>query len=193
MKIYKIFLYALLSLILLVLVVAALVPDNITITTNITIYAKPEKIYNNVASLKKWKHWSPFEHDSTMVDSFSGPTSGVGATRTWKGKVIGTGKMTVEEATPYSRLTNQLDFNGKGNATGTWTFTPIDTTNTRVTWSTHIGGFKYPFERLIGTILDRMMMPMFEQGLKDLKTYVETGKSVSIRQDTVNRNIKVHE
>ena len=193
MKIYKIILYAILSLILLVLVVAALVPDNITITTNITIHSKPEKIYNNVASLKQWKHWSPFEHDSTMVDSFSGPNSGIGAARAWKGAVVGTGKMTVEEATPYSHITNQLDFDGKGNATGTWTFTPMDTTNTKVTWSTHIGGLKYPFERLIGTVLDPMMKPMFEQGLQDLKTYIETGKSVYTRQDTVNHNKLTHE
>ena len=193
MRSLKIIFYALIGIILLLLVIAALVPDNITITTNTTIKAKPEKIYHNIASLKLWKQWSPFEHDSTMVDSFSGPNSGVGATRTWEGKLIGTGKMTVEEATPYAHLTNQLDFNGKGNATGTWTFTPLDTTNTKVTWSTHIGGLKYPFERLLGVVLDPMMKPMFEQGLKDLKTYVETGKSVSIRQDTVNHNKKTNE
>jgi len=193
MKIYKIILYTLLSLILLALVVAALLPNSITITTTINIDSKPENVYSNVASLKKWKNWSPFEHDSTMTDSFFGPDSGVGAGRSWEGKVIGKGKMSIKEAKPFSYIKNQLDFGTKGNATGTWTFTPIDTTNTKVTWSTFIGGLKYPFERLMGPVLKSMMKPMFDKGLKDLKTYIETGKSVSISEDTVNQSKLPHE
>ena len=176
MKSLKIFLFIIVGIIIIVLLAAAFAPDNVTITTNITIDAKPEQVYNNVVSLKNWKHWSPFEHDSTMTDTFSGPESGVGSTREWKGNAIGEGKMTVMEATEYTHIKNNLDFGTKGGATGTWTFNPVDSTKTHVTWSTHITGLKFPFERLMGLILEPMMKPMFDDGLKDLKEYTETGK-----------------
>ncbi|RLD87752.1 MAG: hypothetical protein DRJ09_09675 [Bacteroidetes bacterium] len=54
----------------------------------------------------------------------------------------------------FSYIKNQLDFDAKGNATGTWTFTLIDTTKTMATWSTHIDGLKYPFDRIIDRVLD---------------------------------------
>jgi ribosome-associated toxin RatA of RatAB toxin-antitoxin module len=176
MKSLKIFLFIIVGIIILVLLAATFAPNNVTITTSITIDAKPKQIYNNVVSLKNWKHWSPFEHDSTMTDKFSGPESGVGSTREWKGKAIGEGKMTVIEATEYTHIKNNLDFGTKGGATGTWTFNQADSTKTHVTWSTHITGLKFPFERLMGLILEPMMKPMFDDGLKDLKEYTETGK-----------------
>ncbi len=190
MKIYKIILYALFSLVVVLLVVAALLPDNITITTTTNINSNPEYIYSQVVSLKKWKNWSPFEHDSTMVDSFFGPDSGVGAGRSWEGKVIGKGKMTIDEARPYSYIKNRLDYGTRGKATGTWTFTPIETTKTAVRWSTQIGGLKFPFERWMGLLVKPMMQPMFKEGLESLKYYIETSKSVSVYPDSLNQNSK---
>ncbi len=193
MKFLKIIFYLLIGIILLLLVIAALVPDNITITTGTTIDAPSEKVYNNVVSLKNWKNWSPFEHDSTMTDTFSGPDSGVGATRIWKGKTIGEGKMTIVKAIPFTLIKNQLDFGPKGNATGTWTFSAVDSTHTKVTWSTHISGFSYPFERLLGTVLSPIMKPMFENGLADLKEYTETGKVTVKQPDSLNQTTSKHE
>ena len=176
MKAIKILFFVLLGIITLVLLSAAFAPDSVTITTEITINAKPESVFNNVASLKNWKNWSPFEHDSTIVDTFSGADTGVGSTRKWKGEIIGEGKMTVLEANKFTHIKNNLDFGTKGGATGTWTFNQADSTKTHVTWSTHITGLKFPFERLMGLILEPMMKPMFDDGLKDLKEYTETGK-----------------
>ena len=189
MKSIKILFFILLGIITLVLLAAALAPDNVTITSQITINSKPEKVFNNIVSLKNWKNWSPFEHDSTMTDTFSGPESGVGATREWKGKKVGDGKMTIIEARKYSRIKNNLDFGIKGGATGTWTFFPVDSTKTHVKWSTHITGLKFPFERLMGLVLEPMMRPMFEDGLSDLKEYTETGK-VSEKKPTEEKSKK---
>ncbi len=176
MKFFKILFVILTSVVVIVLVVAAFLPDNITITSSVEIKAPAAKVYGNVVSLKNWKNWSPFEHDSTMTDSFSGPDSGVGATREWKGKLIGEGKMTIVEAEPNTLIKNKLDFGPKGGAVGTWTFVASDSTLTQVTWSTNITGLRYPLERLLGVAIRSMMKPMFENGLKDLKEYTETGK-----------------
>ncbi len=191
MKSLKVFFFILTGIIAVVLIIAAFIPDNITITTETTIYAKPEKVFNNVVSLKKWKNWSPFEHDSTMVDSFSGPDAGVGATRQWDGKIIGKGKMSVVEAKEFSLIKNKLEYSTKGSATGTWHFSSINATQTRVIWSTHITGLKYPFERLMGLAVKPMMKPMFEDGLADLKEYTETGKVAE--KKPVQQNSKENE
>ncbi len=191
MRSLKILFFILFGIIAVALIAAAFAPDNITIATQTTINAKPEKVFKNVVSLKNWKHWSPFEHDSTMVDTFSGPDSGVGATRQWKGNVIGEGKMTVVEAKEFTMIQNRLDFGAKGGATGTWRFSPIDTAQTNVIWSTHITGLKYPLERLMGLVLEPMMRPMFEDGLADLKEYTETGKVT--QKKPIEQNVKKHE
>jgi len=175
MKSLKIIFFSLLAIIAIVLVAAAFLPDNITITSNIIINTKPEKVYDNVVYLKKWKNWSPFEHDSTMSSKFSGPEAGVGSTREWSGEVIGAGKMTTVAANG-SHIKNRYDFGKKGGATGDWTFTTLDATKTKVIWSTHITGLKYPVERILGIFLNPLMKPMFDNGLKDLKEYTETGK-----------------
>jgi len=141
-----------------------------------------------VVVLKNWKYWSPFEHDSTMADLFTGPDTGVGASRSWNGKVIGKGKISVIEAQPYTHIKNILDFGHKGNTTGNWTFSPEETTKTTVMWSTHIGNLSFPFERLLGKILKPMMKPMFDKGLKDLKKYTETGVSPVLQIDTLVNN-----
>ncbi len=193
MKILKIIVITLLTLMVLALIAAATAPDNITISSNITINAPASKIFRNVIVLKKWKLWSPFEHDSTMTDSFSGPDSGVGASRSWQGKIIGKGKMTIVEAEPYTHIKNHLDFGPKGDATGNWSFIPVDSAKTKVIWSTHIGGLTFPFERLLGKVLEPMMKPMFDKGLEDLKTYLETGKTAIGKADSTLQNIPDNE
>jgi ribosome-associated toxin RatA of RatAB toxin-antitoxin module len=176
MKTLRLIFFILTGIIVLTLVVAAFLPDNITITSSVEINAAPATVYGNVVTLKNWKNWSPFEHDSTMTDRFSGPDSGVGATRQWKGKKMGEGKMTIVEAKPFKLIKNKLDFGPKGGAEGTWKFIPLDSARTKVTWSTHITGLSYPAERLLGAAIRSMMKPMFDNGLKDLKQYTETGK-----------------
>ena len=63
--------------------------------------APPERIYPHIANLHAWGPWSPWEKkDPAMKRTFSGPDSGVGAAYGWEGdKNVGTGKMTILEAT----------------------------------------------------------------------------------------------
>jgi hypothetical protein len=41
----------------------------------------------------------------------------------------------------------------------------------------------------MGPVLKSMMKPMFDKGLKDLKTYIETGKKVHANPNLQNKKV----
>lgn len=163
-------------IILVILAIIAVVPyflaDNVSITEETTIKAKPQLIFRQVNNLANWKAWSPFETDTTMVDTFSGPEQGIGATRTWEGKKAGTGKMTIIENDPYTYIRNKLEFGqDEGGGVGTWNFTP-EKEGTKVTWNIHMLDMGY-FERWFGLFAEAMLRPMMKDGLNKLKEVTE--------------------
>lgn len=72
------------------------------ITRSTTINAPAAEIQPLIADLHEWEHWSPWqEADPNMSQTYSGPSTGVGAHMRWSGnKKAGEGRMTVVTADP---------------------------------------------------------------------------------------------
>lgn len=173
---------AALGLLLAVLVIcAALKPADYLIKRDITINAKPEAIYPYLVNMKTADKWMPWrEIDPQVQSSYSGPDEGVGATSNWNSSgQMGTGKAEVTSATQNQSVKTKITYTKpmEMSQDSEFLLTP-EGENTNMTWS--VAG-KSPFiMRLMCTLMfrnmDQFVGGMFERGLVQLKTMVETQK-----------------
>lgn len=71
------------------------------------VRAPVEFVFAQVAELRAWERWSPWEHlDPALVRSYDGPLRGVGAGATWSGNgQVGSGSMRIRELEEGRRVT----------------------------------------------------------------------------------------
>lgn len=153
------------------LVYVAFLPQVGTITRSAVITATPEAIYPHINSLKKWNDWSPWAKlDPAAKNSFDGPDEGPGAAFTWDGNnEVGSGKMTVLESDPNSRVKIKLEFLKPMPSTSVAEFTlKPEAGGTKVTWS--MSGERPYLQRVMCVLfnVDKMVGEMFEKGLASL-------------------------
>jgi hypothetical protein len=110
-----------------------------------------------------------------MKRTFSGPDSGVGAAYGWEGdKNVGTGKMTILEATPPGKVVIKLEFLKPFEATNTAEFTLQPQGDaTAIHWAMY--GKNNFLSKLVCVFMDmeKMVGPDFEAGLAGLKALAE--------------------
>jgi len=127
MKAIKVLGIIILLLIATLTIIPLFLADNVTISSEKVINAKPATVFQQVNMLKNWKHWSPFEDDSTMIDIYEGPEAGLGAKRIWSGEKAGEGSLTILKSEPYALIQNKLEFGPDGaGGTGTWNLEEIE-------------------------------------------------------------------
>lgn len=146
--------------------------EEAVITSSIKIDAKPSIVFRQVNNLRNWANWSPFEDDSTIVNTYDGPKTGTGSNRQWIGDVTGEGNMTILESEAYTHIKNKLEFGPDSGATGNWVFADSDE-GVNVSWTITISSLSYPFERLMIPVIEWMMSDMLAKGLQSLKAYSE--------------------
>lgn len=161
-----------LVIVIIALVVPYFLPDSASTSDELQINATPQVIFRQVNNYNNWKAWSPFEADPTMVDTFSGPEQGVGATRAWVGDDAGTGSMTILESDSYKYISNNLEFGPDGGGgVGAWNFN-VTEEGTMVVWSIRITKLGY-FKRWFGLLMNFTIKPMMTEGLNSLKELTE--------------------
>lgn len=176
MKILKIAGLVVGGLVLLFLLVAAILPSRYRVERSVEIARPAENIFPLVVELPNWPQWDPFtEQDSDAISSFSGTAGTVGAKWNWKGQVIGTGSLTVQEIDPNQSIRSKMVSVAPQPwvATDRWTFVPTST-GTKVVWAIE-GNLGYPVERFFGLFMERMLGPTCEKGLANLKKLSESG------------------
>ena len=172
MKALKLTLIIMMTLMVLFLIVPLFLPAEAGATGQIVINEPVEKIYEQVNRLQNWEQWSPFETDSTMVNTYTGNERGVGAVRHWKGEKMGEGSITIVKSDSLSSIETQLNFGPQGQGKGQWQFESKNG-HTRVQWHLQIDRLKYPFGKWLGLVMPGMMQQMINQGLKQLKVFCE--------------------
>lgn len=172
MRALKVIILIIVAIVVLLLIIGLFLPKNVHIEGTTTINAPAKIIFNQVNHLQNWANWSPFrEEDPDMIESYEGPSEGVGAIYKWTMQGD-TGKLTIMESVPYEKIVNDLNFYERGGATGTWTFEETDE-GTKVVWSMDIKDLSYPVEVYYGILMDMAMKPYFDKGLSNLKEYCE--------------------
>ena len=176
MKLLKRLLLGIGILLALLAIVGLFLPDRYHVERSIVVNAPPEAVFTKVNTLKTWPEWTAWTKAKypDMEVKFSGPDAGVGSVYQWSGKSSGIGSLKISAMEPAKRVIYDLDFeNGKYLSVGSIMLTP-EGTATKVTWVDEgaLGG--NPINRWFGLMMDSMMGPDFETGLKNLKQQSES-------------------
>lgn len=172
MKILKILVITLVVLIAAVALIGFLLPKQYTVTRSQVIAAPAEVVFEQVNDLKKNEAWSPWK-DPTMKITYTEVTVGQGAKSSWTSDDMGNGSQSITSSTPSSAIHTHLDFGEMGTAEVQWTFA-AEGEGTKVTQEMTGEMGANPMKRYFGLMMDKMIGPMFEQGLASLKTVSET-------------------
>jgi uncharacterized protein YndB with AHSA1/START domain len=174
MKILKWTLASLLGLIIIVLAIAILRPNEYAVSRTITINAPAEKIYALVADPKEWKKWSVWnQRDPAMQMTYSGPASGAGAGWDWQSKSEGNGGMKFTAAIAHQKIDYELHFEGMGKPSSGALLFEAQAAATKVTWSMHGTSEGNLMMKLFAPFMDKMVGPDFQAGLDNLKKLAE--------------------
>ena len=176
MKILKWVFVSLFALLIVILAIALMLPNEYAVSRTVTINAPAEKIYGLVADPKEWKKWSVWnQRDPAMQMSYSGPTSGAGAGWDWQSKSQGNGGMKFTAAIENQKINYELHFEGMGKpSSGTLLF-EAQAGATKVTWSMQGTSEGNLMMKLFAPFMDKMVGPDFQAGLDNLKKLAEQG------------------
>jgi hypothetical protein len=159
-----------------VLILAAMKPDQFRVQRSAAIKAPPDKIFPLINDFKAWPAWSPYETKDPAMNRTYGPTtSGKDATYAWDGNGnVGAGNMLITDAPAPAKLALDLNMTRPITAHNKVEFTLVpagDTTT--VTWAMR-GDTPY-FAKIIHVFLDmdKMVGGDFETGLAKLKAAAE--------------------
>lgn len=159
-----------------VLILAAMKPDQFRVQRTAAIKAPPEKIFPLINDFRAWTAWSPYENkDPAMQRTYGATTSGKGASYAWEGNgQVGAGNMLITDAPSPSKVALDLNMTKPLSASNKveFTLTPAGDTTT-VTWAMH-GNTPY-FAKIIHVFfnMDKMVGGDFESGLAKLKAAAE--------------------
>lgn len=159
----------------LLLLVSFLLPSKYRVERSLMVRGTPEAVFTNINTLKHWPEWTAWTTSKypDMQISFSGPESGVGATYAWDGKSTGHGMLKLLRSEPQKGVGYELQFDhGRYVSQG-----GIDIEKAgeglRVLWFNEGNLGWNPVSRYFGLLMDRMIGPDFEEGLRNLQKRAE--------------------
>ncbi|WP_298445576.1 SRPBCC family protein [uncultured Ferrimonas sp.] len=164
----------LLALLLTIVAMGLLLPNDFVVQRQIQIAATPAQIHPLVDDLNQWPQWSPWlQQDPSVIITVGQPSAGVGANQRWQDN-SGGGHLVITASSPETGVQYNAFFDGAEHANpASITFTEQDNGSTKVHWHMR-GAFSMP---IIGPYMaiaaDSMIGPTFEQGLSRLKLVAE--------------------
>lgn len=184
MKILKKVLLVLVILVGLILVIGLLAPREVKMERSTTIDASPSSVYEEISSLKKSNKWSPWfkiDPEGTTYN-FSGPDQGVGNKMEWSSEHpdVGSGSQEIVEAVDSKKIRTELYFGGFDEPAYADFILTEDGTGTNVSWTFEgdMGG--NPVNKIFGLMMDSFLGPVYEEGLANLKSRVESKPVFSV-------------
>ncbi len=177
MKFLKILGILALVAVALFLVVPFFLPKSSMVEKSIIVAVAPKIAYDKVADFRTWNTWDPFSAaDPESKLTFTGKDKTVGFARSWDGKKIGSGTMTIAALEDSKKIVTKLQFGKEaGTPEASFTFEPVKE-GTKVTWGYKQENLKYPNEQWMGLMMGPMLGGAFDKGLVNLKKVLETKK-----------------
>ena len=122
------------GLFLVLILIGLLLPSHARIERATAIDAHPATVFALLNDSRQVNKWAPVtEDDPNARLDFSGPFSGVGATMTWHGQIIGRGRQTIVESEPYERIVSEVEADNGRRSTNLLSLDAEDG-GTRVSW-----------------------------------------------------------
>lgn len=184
MKYLKILLAIVAALILAVMVYALTLPSDIAIERSIKINVPQTFAYDYLYNLKNWEEWTVWkEYDSTLVYTYDGKTEGKGAKQTWNGDHTKPASLTFIGVKPPEKIDFELTWNdGETSFSGFIKSKRIEEESTEIKWVHYKNIGWNPFMKLLGSMLENVMGPNFENSLNNLKKKLEHKYNVETKK-----------
>ena len=174
MKALKIIGITLLVIILIIVGYGMTLSGEAHLERSIVINAPVEKVFKEVNTFRTIASWSPWAKlDPEMTTEFSGSSSGVGAKYAWESEVqeVGVGSQEILESRKNEYVKNKMEFGIDGDFYAEFMLEPVEA-GTNLTWS-YNGKVESLFWKLLLSGIEGQLGPMYEEGLVNLKTFVE--------------------
>jgi effector-binding domain-containing protein len=174
MKALKIIGIILLVIILIIVGYGMTLSGEAHLERSIVINAPVEKVFKEVNSFNTITAWSPWTKlDPEMTTEYSGAAAGVGAKYSWASEVqeVGVGSQEILESRKNEYVKNKMDFGIDGDFYAEFILEPVEA-GTNVTWS-YSGKVESLFWKLLLLGVEGQLGPMYEEGLVNLKAFVE--------------------
>lgn len=175
MKALKILAIIIVAIIAIVALTIVFLPSHAHMERSIVINSAPGPVFQELSSFENFNKWSPWAKiDPGTQYQFTGPGSGIGAGMSWESDhdQVGSGTQKIVEAEENKRVKYEMTFGGfEGKSYAEFILTP-EGEGTKVTW-TYDGEMK-GFMKLFGIMMDSMLGPMYDEGLRSLKQLVES-------------------
>jgi hypothetical protein len=176
MKIVKILVIVVVSLLVLFYAVGFFLPKHCHIERSVTIKTTEAELFNELNSFKNFDKWSPWAKKDTKAKYwYSGPAEGVGNRMDWKGdpNSVGSGFQKILESKPNSFINIQLVFDQMVNANANYKIENTSNGLVKLTW-----GFDEDMEstmdRYMGVMMESFLGADYEAGVQNLKKYIES-------------------
>lgn len=192
MRFIKRLLQSLITLLILLIGAAFLLPTNVHVERSIVIDRPASEIFAVVNSFKLFNAWSPwFEKDPNAKYQAEGPLSGVGAKISWAGNdQVGSGSQTITEShlkQSDKLVRSALDFGEMGKASADFLLSP-SANGSQVRWTLEMdlplspdkSFLQHLIGRYMGLFMDKMVGPDYEHGLNKLKALLESFPNADI-------------
>jgi len=164
------------ALVLVLVVISFFLPKVAQVERSTVVGADPHTVFPYINNLKTFQRWSPWSDlDPTIDYQFSDPASGVGATMRWSStqEDVGEGSLEIVETIPDEMVRLALDFGSMGTASSYFFIEPVDG-GSEVTWGFETQLSADPVSRYVGLLYDTWLGNVYERGLENLKTLVQT-------------------
>jgi len=178
MKLLKYILTAVVALAVITSIVLYFLPNQYSVSNSIEINQRPDIIYSQLYDFNKWGTWDPWmEADPEAKVTIEGTPGTPGHKMSWDGKKSGVGSMTIISSGVNQFVYSQLNFIKPFKAQAKDMIRlEAEGGMTKVTW-TNTGGLAFPFGRLFGLSVDKMLGADQRKGLDKLKKATEAMKA----------------
>ncbi len=164
----------LLLIITLVIVIPLFLPSNFHVERSVQIERSQDLVFQTAVDMNQRANWDPWiEMDPDAEIKVHMRPEIIGSGYSWKGDIIGEGKITIREFIPNELIKSEIEFIAPQSMKSDviWHFEKAKE-GTFITWAFE-GTLSYPIERWFGLFMDKSMGPQFEKGLSNFKTIVE--------------------
>jgi len=179
MKIIKIFVSIVASLIAIVLLIAAFAPSEYALKKDIIINQNKSAVFDYIKLLKNQNNYSPWaERDPDMKKTYQGTDGTVGFISAWQSdnKTVGKGEQEILTIVGGERIDTELRFYEPFEATDSayMTTESISENETKVVWG-FLGKMPYPMNLMLLMMdMDKEIGGDLAKGLTNLKSILES-------------------
>lgn len=168
------------AIIVIVIALGFVLPDNVTLERETTINAPQEEVFALVSDFNEWNRWSPWATiDPNAEYTLTG--DGVGQRMSWKSDHpdVGNGTQVISAMSAPHNVTTDLDFGDMGQAQATFKLSPAIDDATKVVWTFEtnmrkgVPLYMQPMSTYMGFFMEKFLGPAYEEGLANLKREAE--------------------